>query len=192
MEFMLQSGTLATQSADSLCSLETNWKKKQKIKEADRVSMSDRIPWRFFSFVIEMIALTSPRKTGRIQTLVCLRWIVWDRAERIANLSTRRGDFTQDCAWKPCCEGAFGTVKIQPSHVSFVDGFQAASVLHSTVPVGIEGISGCIGALIWSYIPYMMHFRQRPSRRGGGSVTSVWGVGSGDPIIFKKCMLFQK
>ncbi|KAF3562447.1 hypothetical protein DY000_02011602 [Brassica cretica] len=93
--------------------------------------MSDRIPWRFFSFVIEMIALTSPRKTGRIQTL------------------------------------------IQPSHVSFVDGFQAASVLHSTVPVGIEGISGCIGALIWSYIPYMMHFRQRPSRRGGGSVTSV-------------------
>lgn len=148
--------------------------------------MFDRILWRFFSFVFETIALTSLRESDQIQTLVCPRWIAWDRAEQIANLSARRGDFTQDCAWKP-----FGTVKIQPSHVSFVDGFQAASLLHRTVPV-TEGISSCIGALIWSYIPYMMQFRQRPSRRGGGSVTSVWGVGSGDSTIFKKYMLFQK
>lgn len=45
-------------------------------------------------------------------------------------------------------------LKIQPSHVSFVDGFQAASVLHRTVPIGIAGVNDRVGAFVWSFVGF--------------------------------------
>lgn len=134
---MLHREAFATQSAGPFCSRGTK-EKKQKWKQDDRFSISERTPWRFFGFVIELMALLMPRESERSQILVKPRWMAWDRADRIARPSAWIADCTKVCDWHPCCGRESCVLKIQPSPTDVVVGFQDASVLQIIVPVGID------------------------------------------------------
>lgn len=66
MEFILHREAFVIESAGPFDSLGVK-EKKQKTREDDNASMSRRIPWRFFGFVTEVMALMSSNESERIQ-----------------------------------------------------------------------------------------------------------------------------